>query len=157
MHTLFVDIVQHILVIREKGFTLLPILTQSWNRSGGTMWCWYRDRPLSSGQFSSVPWPIGSWGILLRSFLQEAHVSSSGMGRDVCDLVYPALPLLTTASPTLRGALKDGFWRDSRDVWHSRTMQFSASIFACFGFDHHAVCFLLTGGKHDDDLIWFQR
>ena len=50
--------------------------------------------------------------ILFQSFLQEALVSSFGMDRDVhslSDVVHPAFPLLTTASPTLRGALKDGF------------------------------------------------
>ena len=33
------------------------------------------------------------------------------MGRDVhsFDVVHPVFPLLTTASPTLQGALKDGF------------------------------------------------
>ena len=46
--------------------------------------------------------------ILFQSFLQEVLVSSSGMG---CPLfgVHPAFPLPTTVSPTLQGALKDGF------------------------------------------------
>ena len=35
-------------------------------------------------------------------------MNSSGMGRDV-DVVHLAFPLLTTASPTLQGTLKDGF------------------------------------------------
>ena len=35
-------------------------------------------------------------------------MSSSGKGRDVY-LVHPAFPLPSTASPTLQGALKDGF------------------------------------------------
>ena len=48
--------------------------------------------------------------ILFQSFLQEAIVGSSGMGKDVYfDVVHPAFPLLTTASPTLQGVLKDGF------------------------------------------------
>ena len=50
--------------------------------------------------------------ILFQSFLWEAAVSRSGMGRDMCffDVVHPpALPLHTTASPTLQSALKDGF------------------------------------------------
>ena len=36
---------------------------------------------------------------------------TSGMGRDVAlvGVVHPAFPLPTTASPTLQGALKDGF------------------------------------------------
>ena len=47
---------------------------------------------------------------LFQSFLQEAVVSSSGMGGDVHSLVVrPAFPLSTMASPTLQGALKDGF------------------------------------------------
>ena len=37
-------------------------------------------------------------------------MSSSGMGRDVhFDVVQSTFPLPTTASPTLQGALKDGF------------------------------------------------
>ena len=37
-------------------------------------------------------------------------MGSSGMGKDVYfDVVHPAFPLLTTASPTLQGVLKDGF------------------------------------------------
>ena len=48
--------------------------------------------------------------ILVQSFLQEALVSSSDKGRDVHSIdVHPAFPLPTTASPTLQGALKDGF------------------------------------------------
>ena len=49
--------------------------------------------------------------ILFQSFLQEALVSSSGMARDLSSLnvVHPAFPLLTTASSTLQGAMKDGF------------------------------------------------
>ena len=49
--------------------------------------------------------------ILLQSFLEGAIVSSSGMGRDVhfFDVVHQAFPLPTTASPTLQGALEDGF------------------------------------------------
>ena len=46
-----------------------------------------------------------SAGILSQPSLQEAFVSSSGMGRDV----HSAFSLPTTASPTLQGALKDGF------------------------------------------------
>ena len=49
--------------------------------------------------------------ILFQSFLQEALVSSSVMGREVhsFDVVHPAFPLPTTAPTSLRGALKDGF------------------------------------------------
>ena len=43
--------------------------------------------------------------IPFQSFLQEALVSSSGLGRDV----HPVFSLPTTASPTLQGALKNGF------------------------------------------------
>ena len=32
-----------------------------------------------------------------------------GQGCPLFDVVHPAFPLLTTASPTLQGALKDGF------------------------------------------------
>ena len=39
--------------------------------------------------------------ILFQSFLKEALVSSTYMGRDVYfDVVHPAFPLPTTASPT---------------------------------------------------------
>ena len=49
--------------------------------------------------------------ILFRSFLQEALVSSSGMGRNVHSLMLStsAFPLPTTVSPTLQSALKYGF------------------------------------------------
>ena len=33
--------------------------------------------------------------------------SSNGQGRPLFDVVYPAFPLPTTASPTVQGALKD--------------------------------------------------
>ena len=48
--------------------------------------------------------------ILFHSFLQEAPVGSSGMGRDVYSLMLyiQNFFLPTTASPTLQGALKDG-------------------------------------------------
>ena len=44
-------------------------------------------------------------------FLQEALVSSSGIGQrcPLFDVVHPTFPLLTMALPTLQGALKDGF------------------------------------------------
>ena len=49
--------------------------------------------------------------ILFKSFLQKALVNSSGMGRNVqfFDVVHPASPLPTKVSPTLQGAMKDGF------------------------------------------------
>ena len=49
--------------------------------------------------------------ILFQSFLQEALVNRSRMGRDVhsFDVVHPAFPLSTMASSTLQGAMKDGF------------------------------------------------
>ena len=50
--------------------------------------------------------------IPFQSFLQEALVSRSGMDRDVhplFDIVHPAFPLPTTASPTLQGAMQDSF------------------------------------------------
>ena len=48
---------------------------------------------------------------LLQSFLQGALVNGSGMARDVrplFDVVQPAFPLPTTASPTLQSATKNG-------------------------------------------------
>ena len=48
--------------------------------------------------------------ILFQSILQEAVVSSFGMGRcPLFDVFHPAFPLPTTASPTLQGALKDSY------------------------------------------------
>ena len=49
--------------------------------------------------------------ILFQPFLQGAHASSFGMGRDVHSLMFfiQHFPLPTTASPILQGALKDGF------------------------------------------------
>ena len=47
--------------------------------------------------------------ILFQCFLQETIVSSSGMGQRcaLLDVVHPAFPLPTKASPTFHGALKD--------------------------------------------------
>ena len=49
--------------------------------------------------------------ILFQSVLQEAIVSSSGMGRGCphFDVVHPAFPLPTTESSTFQGALRGGF------------------------------------------------
>ena len=49
--------------------------------------------------------------ILSQSLPREAIVSSSGTDIDhpLFDVVHPAFPLPTTASPTVQGALKDGF------------------------------------------------
>ena len=46
-----------------------------------------------------------------QTFLWEAIVSSSSMGRDVHSLTFvrPAFPVPTTASPTFQGTLQDGF------------------------------------------------
>ena len=70
-------------------------------------------------QFSSVPWPTGLSGgrewddsakILFQSFLWEAIVSNSGMGRDVHSLMLFTAPSpLTTVSTALHGALRCGF------------------------------------------------
>ena len=52
-----------------------------------------------------------SAGILFQSSLQEALVSSSGIGRDAQSLIFVhhSFPLPTTSSSTLKGAQKDGF------------------------------------------------
>ena len=49
--------------------------------------------------------------LFFQCFLQESTVNSSGMGRDVNSLTLSIqyLPLLTTVSPTLQGALTNGF------------------------------------------------
>ena len=50
--------------------------------------------------------------ILFQSFLREVNVNSSGMGGDVHSLMLSSginFPLPTTVSPTLQGALRDGF------------------------------------------------
>ena len=75
----------------------------------------------SSVQFSPLTdLDVGGWGwrdtrnesaeIIFQPFLREAK---SGVGRDILcplfDVVHPTFPLLTTASPTLQGALKDDF------------------------------------------------
>ena len=69
--------------------------------------------------------------ILFQSLLRDAFVSSSGMGRDVyCDVVYPAFPLPTTASPTLEGAPKRLSWRvtnPNRASFHLLTVARSES------------------------------
>ena len=75
-------------------------------------------------QFSSVPRPIGSLGAGAgkghegRFSRDPLPVFSAGNpceqlwhahGCPVFDVVHPAFPLPTMASPTLQGALKDGF------------------------------------------------
>ena len=54
----------------------------------------------------------GSAKILFQSFLQEAIVSSSGIGKEVrfFYVVHPAFPLPATASPILQCALKNVFF-----------------------------------------------
>ena len=48
--------------------------------------------------------------ILFQCFLQEATEQfGHGQGCPLFDAVHPAFPLPTTASPTFKGALKDGF------------------------------------------------
>ena len=48
---------------------------------------------------------------LIQSFLQGGPCQQfrHGQGCPLFDVVHPAFPLPTTASPTLQGALKDGF------------------------------------------------
>ena len=91
---------------------------------------------IHSVQFSSVPWPIRSpvgggeggdiWDdsaeILFQSFLLDALVSSSGMGRDVHSLM---LSLHTTVTSTLKGAQEDGF---GEAVAHAMQVSVSWSI-----------------------------
>ena len=74
----------------------------------------------SSVQFSSVKsldWfggredpRVDSVEVLFQSFLQELlWVVLAWAGMPTLDVVYPAFPLPTTSSPSLQGALKDGF------------------------------------------------
>ena len=53
-------------------------------------------------RLSRDPFPVFSAGGLCRQFWH-------GQRCPLFDVVHPALPLPTTASPTLQGALKDGF------------------------------------------------
>ena len=72
-----------------------------------------------SVQFSSVLWPIGSSGGHEGRFSRDPlPVLSAGgpyeqfLHEQICplfDVVHPAFPLPTTASPTLQDAPKDGF------------------------------------------------
>ena len=72
----------------------------------------------SSLQFSPlIDWVVGgdmrddSAEILFQSFLQEALVSSSGIGQGcpLFDDAHPVFPLPTTASPIFQGGRKNGF------------------------------------------------
>ena len=96
-----------------------------------------------SYQFSSVPWLIGMLGVGGVGGGHEGRFSREplpactgggpceqfwhGLGCPLFDVVHPASPQPTPASPILQGALKDGFWRGCRGVWHARTMQVSVS------------------------------
>ena len=70
-------------------------------------------------QFSSVPWLIGLSGEHEEQFSRDPLpvFSAGGPCQQVChdqgcplfDVVHPAFPLPTMASPALQGALKDGF------------------------------------------------
>ena len=70
-------------------------------------------------QFSSVPRPLGSSGGHERRFSRDPLPFFSaggpceqfwhGQGCPLFDVVHPAFSLSTMASPTLKGALKDGF------------------------------------------------
>ena len=59
-------------------------------------------------RLSRDPFPVFSAGGLCEQFWH-------GQGGPLCDAVRPAFPLPTTVSPTLQGALKDGF-RDAAMV-----------------------------------------
>ena len=95
--------------------------------------------PTVSVQFSSVQStrPIGSSGGHEGRFSRDPlSIFSAGghrgqfwhrQGRPLFDVVHPAFPLLTMASPTLPGALKDVFWRDRLGPWRARTMRVSVS------------------------------
>ena len=70
----------------------------------------------TSVQFSSAPWTTGSLGGHEGRFHRDPPVSSAGapceqvwhgQGSPFIDVVHPVFPLLTPASPTLQGALKD--------------------------------------------------
>ena len=70
----------------------------------------------SSVQFSSASWLIGGQVELfsretLPAFSAGGHWEQfwQGQGCPFFDVVHPAFPLPTTASPTLQGALKNGF------------------------------------------------
>ena len=73
----------------------------------------------SSVQFSSVPWLIGSLRDHEERFSRDPLPVFSaeglceqfwhGQGCPLFDVVHPAFPLSTTASPILQGSLKDGF------------------------------------------------
>ena len=63
----------------------------------------YIPRALNTGPCIQQGDLYDSAEIIFQPFLHETLVSSSGMGRDVHSL------MLSTASPTLQGALKDGF------------------------------------------------
>ena len=54
------------------------------------------------GRFSRDPLPVFSAGGLREQFWY-------GLGCSLFDVVHSVIPLPTTASPTLQGALKDGF------------------------------------------------
>ena len=91
--------------------------------------------------FSFVPWLIGSsgWGvggglrdnsaeILFQSFLKEATMSSSGMGRDVHSLMLS----ISISSANHDNAhpprcLEGRFCGSFRGVWHAQTMPVSIS------------------------------
>ena len=87
--------------------------------------------------FSSVLWPIGSWGvmridpaeILFQSFLQEALVSSFGMGRDVhcwcCLCSIPSADHGVAHHPRWPGLR---FGRGYRGVWHASFHLLRAAI-----------------------------
>ena len=74
---------------------------------------------LPSVQISLAPWPIGSFwereGRFSRDPLPVFFAGGPcgqiwhGQGCPLLDVVHPAFPLPTTASPTLQGALKEGF------------------------------------------------
>ena len=72
-----------------------------------------------SVQFSLAPWSIGSSGGHEERFRRDPlpvpfagsprELFGYGQGCPLFDVVHPAFPLLTTASPTRQGALKGGF------------------------------------------------
>ena len=85
---------------------------------------------ISSVQFSRLnDWVVGGiWGILFQSFLQEAIVSSSGVGRDVHSWCCPSS--ISSADHGVahpQRCPEEWFWRGYRSGSHARTMQVSVS------------------------------
>ena len=123
----------------DRGEMKLNELRRKKSEKSGIPSTWWgmSNYILSSVQFSSVPWPSGSSRRHERRFSRDplpvlpaggpCEQFWHGQRCPLSDVVRPAVPLPTTASPTPPRCREGWFGRGCRGVWHTRTTHLSDS------------------------------